>query len=396
MDVILDSNIYIARLRTEGKELFSTTPFAELFTYLRQTKSKLVVPEPVLEEVLKEYSDLLASAITKSKKSWEVLRRTSMGTLLDRPLPNPTKDLEEFEKLLFNPAPFSEIALLESYKEISLTEIVRRGVHRIRPANDNGEELHDVVIWLQALQHAKSYKAEHPDHPEVAFITEDEHFKGAEGLLHDHLQQDCKHHDVDVRYFESILDFIRRNALQILIVSGDEIGSLVDADKLMQLLKAAFERVDYQEVSVADLQFDGAQKYKVAEESFYVEAKYRTLVRYSEIVDLNRFLSAFSNFPDTPINALQGSNPLFGAGYYSAAEAGLSGLPAFSGIGQALPLKYLASNRVKRNWESDVHLVASARINSGKIEPPEILDVNTTYKMLSQEAVTSPDPARTS
>ena len=56
MDVILDANIYTAHLLRQGRNIFSSNNFVELFTYLRRKKSNLILPGPVFHEIIKEYS----------------------------------------------------------------------------------------------------------------------------------------------------------------------------------------------------------------------------------------------------------------------------------------------------------------------------------------------------
>jgi hypothetical protein len=35
-------------------------------------------------------------------------------------------------------------------------EVFMRGIHRIRPASDDGEELRDVILWLWVLEYANT------------------------------------------------------------------------------------------------------------------------------------------------------------------------------------------------------------------------------------------------
>ena len=99
-------------------------------------------------------------------------------------LPKRDAEVKAFQEKLLDPGLGFEVVVLEDYKNIALEEVVRRGVHRIRPANDNGEELRDVVIWLIALEHAKAKNSQ------VAFITDDGHFTGPGENFHPDLLQD--------------------------------------------------------------------------------------------------------------------------------------------------------------------------------------------------------------
>jgi hypothetical protein len=365
MDVILDTNIYTAHLLRHGRNIFSSNNFVELFTYLRLKKSKLVLPGPVFHEIIKEYSDLISGSIKKAQDSWTTLQRDTMSRLTDCSPPKRDTELEAFRERLLNPGLGFEVVVLEDYRNIALEEVVRRGVHRIRPANDKGEELRDVVIWLVALDHAKARNSS------VAFITDDGHFRGPDGNLHPDLPQDLATHKVELQYYDSIPEFVRGNALERSDVTSDEIARMVAKDVITGLVTERFE-LAYEDIMVSDTQFRGAEKYKVGDDSFYVEAKYITVVRYSSIT--RRF------GPDWPpaahvgpsaftINPMQPSqfNPDFPS---------VQGR-AFSRIGQGIPLSSLSLMplTLRTNYEAVLNLVFSFRTESGTTQSVEILGI---------------------
>jgi hypothetical protein len=138
MDVILDTNIYTALLLSQGRNIFSSNAFVELFTYLRRTESDLIIPGPVFHEIIKEYSDLISGSIKKAQGSWATLQRNAMSNLIDRFPPKRDEEVKEFREVLSNVGDGFKVIVLEDYKDVSLGEVVHRGVNRIRPANDNG------------------------------------------------------------------------------------------------------------------------------------------------------------------------------------------------------------------------------------------------------------------
>ena len=284
MDVILDTNIYTALLLSQGRNIFSSNAFVELFTCLRRTKSNLILPGPVFHEITKEYSDLISGSIKKAQDSWTTLQRNTMSKLIDCFPPKRDAEVKAFQEELSDPGVGFEVIVLEDYRRIGLAEVVRRGVHRIRPASDNGEELRDVVIWLIALEHAKA------ENSRVAFITDDGHFKGPDGNLHPDLVQDLATHKVELLYYDSIPKFVRANSLESSMVMADEIAAMVKERVIADLVTDRFKRAKFEDVMVSNVEFQGAQKYKVADDSFYVEAQYITVVRYSETaMPLNAF-----------------------------------------------------------------------------------------------------------
>jgi hypothetical protein len=366
MDVILDTNIYTALLLSQGRNIFSSNAFVELFTYLRRTKSDLVLPGPVFHEITKEYSDLISGSIKKAQDNWITLQRNTMSALMNCFPPKRDAEVKAFQEKLLNQGAGFQVIVLEDYKDISLKEVVHRGVYRIRPANDSGEELRDVVIWLVALEHAKTKNSK------VAFITEDGHFKGSDGSFHPELLQDLATYKVDLLYYNSIPEFVRANALELSIVMADEITRMVKESLIADLVTDRFKHSKFEDVMVSDIQFQGAQKYKVADDSFYVEAKYTTVVRYSETTTpLNTiWLSTNLVVPNEPIfNALQ-APPRYNSAYFPGVQAG-----AFSRIGQGVPLSSLVSAMVRKNYEADVELVLSFRTVSDATQSVEILQI---------------------
>jgi hypothetical protein len=364
MDVILDTNIYTALLRSQGRNIFSSNAFVELFTYLRRTKSNLILPGPVFHEIIKEYSDLISGSVKKAQDSWTTLQRNTMSKLIDCFPPKREAEVKVFQEELSNPGVGFEVIVLEDYKDIALGEVVRRGVHRIRPASDNGEELRDVVIWLVALEHAKAVNSK------VAFITDDGHFKGSDGNLHSDLVKDLVTHRVELLYYDSIPTFVRANALESSSVMADEIAATVEEGVIADLVIDRFERVKFEEIEVSNIQFQGAQKYKVADDSFYVEAKYVAVVRYSEITTAPNSLWLSPTLHNEILFNPPQSAPQFILPSSPGGQAGW-----FSKIGQKIPLSSLMPTTFRKNYEAVVNLVLSFRTVSGATQSVEILQL---------------------
>jgi PIN domain len=381
MDVVLDTNIYIALLLSQGRNIFSSNAFVELFTYLRRTKSNLIVPGPVFHEITKEYSDLISGSIKKAQDNWTTLQRNTMSRLIDCLPPERDQEVKLFQKDLLSPGYGFEVMVLEDYKDIALGEVVRRGVHRIRPANDKGEELRDVVIWLVALEHAKARSST------VAFISNDGNFKGSDGNLHPDLLQDLATHKVELQYYDSIPKFVRGNALERSAVRADEIARMVEKDVIAGLVTERFE-LAYEDIMVSDTQFQGAEKYKVGDDSFYVEAKYITVVRYSSIKrPFNPiWLSGTTAVPNEfTVNAVQTRlqfNSFHGSGIQNA---------LFSGIGQQLPLTPAIPMTIRTNYEAVVNLVLSFRTEFGTTQSVEIHYIEISKNTQLSEVPITPE-----
>lgn len=367
MDVVLDTNVYTSLLLSQGRDVFSSNAFVELFTYLRRTKSNLILPGPVLHEITKEYSDLISASIKKAQDSWTTLQRNTITPLKDCFPPKHDAEVKAFREELLEAGVGFEVVVLEDYKNIDIGEVVRRGVYRVRPSNDNGEELRDVVIWFVALDHAKAKQSK------VAFITNDGHFKGSDGNLHPDLLRDLSTRQVELLLYDSIPKFVRSNSLESSIVLADEIAPMVKESQVADLIAARFNRAKFEEVTISDIQFQGAQKYRVGDDSYYVEAKYTSTAQYSETVTSYNagWLSTAPAAPqEWPYNFLQ-STPQFNPAYLW----GVQSLVPSRAIGPEFRPSSLTPTTVKRNYQAVVNLVLSFRIVADTTQSVELLSV---------------------
>jgi hypothetical protein len=203
MDIVLDTNVYYSLVQKDGRGFTGANAYVQLIAYLRQTNSRLVILEPVLQEILARYSDLVSLSAKKASDAWTTLQHDAMTTKKELPKFQIENELSIFRARILDRASGFSLIHYNDYSSISVEEVFRRGVFRIRPANDEGEELRDVVIWLMALDFAAANKQP------IAFITDDSHFKDTEGNLHPSLAEDAKVRNVIVSYYESIYAFIR-------------------------------------------------------------------------------------------------------------------------------------------------------------------------------------------
>ena len=148
MDVIVDANILVSDFRMRKNR------FANLFDYLRRTDSALVICKVVWDEVLAEYDERLKGDIDRVTTAWEKLSQSRFTEGTSPDLPVRAKEMDTFQRTLKAPAKGVKVTIYSDYSRIDINEIVRRGVHRTRPANDAGEELRDVILWLHAIDYA--------------------------------------------------------------------------------------------------------------------------------------------------------------------------------------------------------------------------------------------------
>src|SRR5262249_32058123 len=151
--------VYVQDFKMAGNRLLS------LFDYLRRVGSSLVLTQLVFDEVSAKYSDRLNNAARKLDDAAETVAKLCFSSRKDHPRPDFAGELKTLQHRLKAPSEKVNTVFLDNYSEISLADVMRRGIQRIRPANSEGEELRDVTIWLWAMRYAKETKSD------LAFIS---------------------------------------------------------------------------------------------------------------------------------------------------------------------------------------------------------------------------------
>lgn len=159
------------------------------------------------------------------------------------------------------------------YSGVDLKQVVRRGIGRVRPANDKGEELRDVILWLIVLHYAKQSKAG------IAFVSEDKTFQHTDGTLHPTLQSDIGQAGVSIAFYRSIGDFVKGNAVESETLERAAIAAYVSYEELRRiatehLLRSRFGNGTIVGAEVSRCDLTEARRYRVADDSYYVEARY--------------------------------------------------------------------------------------------------------------------------
>ena len=130
MDIILDSNQYLADVKMEGIR------FQSLLDYLRKTGSSLVIPRLVRDEVLARYSERLEVQFGRAVADLRSLRKevfqSEVPTLHEL---NIVEEVSRLEQRLKHPREDLSSTLQENYDGISLEEVAMRGITRRKPAN---------------------------------------------------------------------------------------------------------------------------------------------------------------------------------------------------------------------------------------------------------------------
>ncbi len=325
MDVILDANAYIGALHNHGRGFLQTNQFTELLAYLRRTGSRLVIPELTYNEVVARYRNRLTALTNDAREAWSRLQQVGMLERANFVNTDISSELGALGDLLHHPAPGVQPLMYSDYSGVDVKEVAQRGIRRAPPANDKGEELRDVILWLIVLHYAKQSKAP------VAFVSQDRGFQGTEGTLHPSLQKDIERAGVSIAFYRTVGDFVKGNSLESEPLEKDALAVYVSAEELRRVAteqlvgsRSWYGTIVGAEVSTCELA--EARQYRVAEDSYYVEARYtgEGKVRIAPFATTVGTLTDLSGFPEIPPTVLRG---FFGTAGPMVTLADLAGRP---------------------------------------------------------------------
>jgi hypothetical protein len=294
MDVVLDSNAYLADPRMEG------VAFHSLFDYLKKTTSQLILPKVVLDEVVSRYPENLQSCIDQATPKLEKLRSAVLvAKVAELPVIDVRREAMRLKARLSKPSPKIKVTILNNYGDVSMDEVVRRGVQRVPPSK-KGEELRDVILWLMVLAYVKASKTP------TAFVSSDGHFRN-ENALHPFLAQEIRDSTAPLHFYVSIDDFIKANAPPPRELTEDEALGLCERlyvlDRFEIEARRVFQRrwADPSSVEIADrsLKLLRGALYDVGPNSQYGEMEFRVELRLRVTSRTQVISQAFS----TPFSA---------------------------------------------------------------------------------------------
>lgn len=179
------------------KIVFDTNPIFEDFTlskpqlrilerYLSRSTDQLIIPQVVIEEVIRHFR----RAYAKSLSSYRYAKRTLQYIGRDlNDLPEAEEVLQEYRAILL--ARLEELdAKILPIPDIEVNELLKRDLAERKPFSPSGKGFRDSLIWESIILDAKSS----PD--EIALISNDGAFtsghKESNFSLHPHLADDLQ------------------------------------------------------------------------------------------------------------------------------------------------------------------------------------------------------------
>jgi len=275
--IVLDTNIFRQDL------LMNSTHFNLLFDYSEKTKSPIVVPEVVLEEVIELYKRELQGKITRLKEIQKNMKNLLVNGSIEE-----NKVVIEEEAKKYKEHFFKKLAIKETvvYKDSYLKELVRRATQRIKPCSENGEEFRDALLWLTVLDIARAEESF-----EVILISNDNRaFAEKNSGLHSGLQRELDQEKLVVRYYDSIqafikahgtrIEFITKTWIEENLVEGDIDRAVTDIlerhgeEKFISWIELSKRATGYWQVIQPLIGLDKFYVYEMNDGSFYVEAAY--------------------------------------------------------------------------------------------------------------------------
>jgi hypothetical protein len=270
MDIILDSNIYLSDVRLKSNR------FANFFDYVRRTRSSVILPGLVRDEVVQKHSQKLAAQLSRVEKEVRELQRYTMKDVTFHP-PYPKGETNDLKALLRRPSQGIRTKFVAGTDGVDLNEVVRRGIKRVPPASATGEELRDVVLWLLVLARAKGTGRT------TAFVTEDSGFWGADEPK-PQILEDINSLGADLHLYRGLAEFTKENALVSEAATdawtqahlkGLDLHSLIEGPLRDALRKSRRVAGHVERITTISLQFVDGSVYKVDDKTDFAELRYR-------------------------------------------------------------------------------------------------------------------------
>jgi predicted nucleic acid-binding protein len=263
MDVVLDSNTIIADYALKSAR------FAALWDYLRKSDSRLVLFKLVYDEVIQHY---IRDFDDKVSKRWEKFQ----GLLIARhPRPDIQQQLKTLRARLKAPSDAVHVVFVADYGNVSMDEVVTRGVKRLRPASSSGEELRDVVLWLAALDYARREKRP------LAFVSNDSGFwqEAAEEPA-EQIRSDINGVESVIRLYRTVESFLAENGLTKKPVEAHWANQIFSTANLADVVLRRVVGSDLPSASVtsssvASVELESGALYDIASDAQFAELSYR-------------------------------------------------------------------------------------------------------------------------
>jgi PIN domain len=359
MDIFLDSNIWLTDIHLKSNR------FANFFDFVRRTRSRVLLPAMVRDEVTNRHADKLAVHVSRVEKELKELRRYALDRVSFQ-APYGKGETRSLKALLRKPSRGVRTHFLPTADDVDLDEVIRRGVERVPPASPSGEELRDVILWLLVLSHAKA--SSRP----TAFVSADNGFWEGDRPK-EQILSDIRVSEVDLRIYTDLAAFTKDNALISERVTDpwaeSHVGANFDdlvAQAIRQTLKRGNRQVSgtIQSVTATKLVFEAGSLYKIDTKTSFAELSYRGFFNV-ETISVRYQMSLFDSVP-------QSQPPSFGGGSFAWPGANrMVPLSSLLNPGRENPETY----RNRYNVEAEIRVSCRVQEERAETEIDEIVPV---------------------
>jgi hypothetical protein len=273
MDIILDSNVFRADFTLRSKDIDI------LLDYLKKTKSYIVLPQIIIDEVKHLYSEELLNRVSVLQNSIKNLSITLVDEFkFKSPEIDISLELKRYELFLQKRLIISKNRIIP-YKDAFLKEAVYREINRIKPARKDGQGFRDILIWLTAVEYCETRGR----HKQLIFISNNtaDFASDDKNTLHEKLNNECLSRNIKIQYYSSLRKFIEEHSVKINFISKDWIKEKIRNDDFwkkiiddlkdsrhvndMMMLLESQTGNDLQEYKVVKIRINEVVKYNVYE-----------------------------------------------------------------------------------------------------------------------------------
>jgi hypothetical protein len=228
MDVILDSNIYISDYWMQSQN------FRFLKDYINKTKSSILLPSVVLEEVKGKFNNDLLKYSQQLVGVLDNLSRYKVALISHEEI---EKSVLESKEKFINELEYYFLQYHSKYIPLSIAatnEAISRAINRIPPCKESGEGLRDALIWMQILEYLETNKKDQ----KVAFICQNKHdFAQQDGKqLKSKLIDDLRERKIDLLYYSDIEVFLREYAKPIAHITKEWLEETINISAIKDLV----------------------------------------------------------------------------------------------------------------------------------------------------------------
>ncbi|MBC8262847.1 MAG: DUF4935 domain-containing protein [Anaerolineales bacterium] len=232
MKVVLDTNILWQDLPLRSRK------FEMLFDFVTKTRSEIVLPQIVYQELEAVYRREAERRLNDFRKARDILGRIFLSFDVADVEIEIDVQVSQYLAYVCKRLGITEEDIVP-YRDDYLSCLVNRAIERKRPCSDKGEEFRDALLWMTVLDIAETRRSEN-----VAFISGNiRAFADKDKSLHPDLVKEVVQRNVSVSYYDSLDTFLRKHATKFEFITKDWILATVDTETTRRRIDNLLEMI---------------------------------------------------------------------------------------------------------------------------------------------------------